>query len=432
VTDAVVEMAEWQTVGPESLPELADLRFTAESRPTIERLARERKITITELRTGVQIQTTSFVGSVAVGGLTIRVAPKLEARAFATLIGYAIGLPQIQLFEQHSARLQSAAFQDLIIASLVDETTRLLARGIHRQYKPIERALSSPRGRILFRDMARRPIPTHATIDCRFYERDEDVLPNRVLLGGVKLAAQLAIDSRLRARAMRAAAALAESARSATLAPHVWSALDRMKSRLLAAYEPAFALIQLLMAGHGIGAQATDQAAPLPGFLFDMDVLFQRAVGRYLRESLEGVEVREQYVVTDLFEYQGLFNPRRKRSPSPRPDYVFMQDGKVAGIADAKYRDLWAQDLGRDMLYQLSIYALSQAHCRTAAIIYPASDPAATEARISVKDPMSGQVRAEVHLRPLNIPRLADLVGRPPTTDNMRRRRAYAQQLAFS
>jgi 5-methylcytosine-specific restriction enzyme subunit McrC len=126
-----------------------------------------------------------------------------------------------------------------------------------------------------------------------------------------------------------------------------------------------------------------------------------------------------------------VFNPRRKRAPTPKPDYVFTKDGRVVAIADAKYRDLWEHDLGRDMLYQLTICALSQSDCSTATIFYPTANAGAREARIAINDPTSGARRGEVHLRPVSVQELARLVGQVPTAQHERVRRAYAERLAF-
>ena len=64
--------------------------------------------------------------------------------------------------------------------------------------------------------------------------------------------------------------------------------------------------------------------------------------------------------------------------PRPRPDYAVKQGRKVVTLLDAKYRDLWEKSLLRDMLYQLSVYALRQPRSSTAAILYPTDAPIAS------------------------------------------------------
>ena len=428
-----IELTEWETATPDKREELRDLRLpdNPEIAAAVTRITQREMVSVRELRSGLEIRTTSYVGSLSLGDVDLQIRPKVKGQSFGVLVGYALGFPRIELLPEHVARLTSPAFQDLLVARLADESSRLLARGIYRQYAPQEERLGSPRGRILFSALARHASAPAATIPCRFHERDEDVLPNQVLLSGLQVAATLALDARIRRRALRAAAALRESVRPVTLDASVFGRLNRARNRLLSAYEPAFALIRLLLAGHGIATDAADESHPLPGFLFDMNVLFQQALGRFLRESLEGVRVEEQHSIRDLFSYQPSFNPLRRRAPKLRPDYVFRRGDRIVGIADAKYRDLWERELGRDMLYQLSVYALSQAERRVAVILYPAHEAGAKEARISIFDPVSGRTGGEVHLRPVDINYIASLVSARAAGEMLRERSAYAWRLAF-
>ena len=127
--------------------------------------------------------------------------------------------------------------------------------------------------------------------------------------------------------------------------------------------------------------------------------------------------------LTDVYRYQELFNPRRKRTSAPRPDYVILRGRRIVAIADAKYRDLWDHELPTDMLYQLSVYALSQQECNVATILYATTSADSQEARISINDPFRGHRRAEVRLRPVVLSDVAEMVAGTPSAKNDRRRR---------
>lgn len=426
-----VDLLEWQRATPESHAELRslDLRLGPQERALLARLDQRSMVTVQELRDGVAVSTTSYVGSIRTGSLAVRIAPKLKGPPFSALLGYAVGLP-VSLLPEHDVPLTVAALQDLIISSLTTEISRLLAGGIYRTYLTREHPLATPRGRILFSHLARGPVTT-ATLPCRFDERNENVLPNRVLLAGLELAARLAVNPEIRARAQRLRATLGDRVESVLLTGDTFRALRDGSSRLTRAYEPAFGLIRLLVAGSGVGLGGGTESADLPGFLLDMNRLFQDALERFLREWLEGAEVMPQYRLQDVFRYAPDFNPRRQRSPTPRPDLVLWQRGRVVAIADAKYRDLWEHSLPPSMLYQLSVYALSHADCQTAVILYATTAASAREARIAISDPIRGGSRARVVLRPVCLPILADLVRRKRTPSDDRRRHVYAEQLAF-
>jgi hypothetical protein len=82
------------------------------------------------------------------------------------------------------------------------------------------------------------------------------------------------------------------------------------------------------------------------------------------------------------------------------------------------------------MLYQLGIYALVH-ELRVATILYPCLDPSAQEARLSLDDSLRGQAAAKVHLRPVQIEVLEGLVMSRDSMMAGRKRRAYAERLAF-
>ena len=426
-----VDLSEWQRATPESHAELRhlDLDLGPRDRAVLARLDQRSMVTVQELRDGVAVSATSYVGSIRTGPLAVRIEPKLRGPPFSALLGYAVGLP-VSLLPVHDVPLTVSAFQDLIVSSLTAEISRLLAGGIYRTYLTREHPLANPRGRILFSRLARGPVTT-ATLPCRFDERHENVLPNRVLLAGLDLASQLAVNPEIRARAQRLRATLGDRVESVDLTGDTFRALRDGSSRLTSAYEPAFGLIRLLVAGSGVGLGGGAERAELPGFLLDMNRLFQDVLERFLREWLEGATVLPQYQLQDMFRYDPGFNPRRRRSPRPRPDFVLWQRDRVVAIADAKYRDLWEQSLPPGMLYQLSVYALSHADCRTAVLLYATTAASAREARIAISDPIRGGTRARVLLRPVCLPVLADLVRRKRTPADDRRRHEYAEQLAF-
>jgi 5-methylcytosine-specific restriction enzyme subunit McrC len=429
-----VALTEWEEATPETIPALKDASLPPDtsSRALLGRLHKRGMITVRELRTGLAIATTSFVGSIQIGSITAQIRPKMEGHAFSVLLGYALGLPHLELLPEHQIALSPPAFQDLLADRLTTEATQLMSRGLYRHYVNREGTLNAPRGRILFSQLARSGPVTSAVLPCRFVERDENIWANRVLLAGLRLGARVALDPAIRARARRAAAMLAGSVQTVALTPSTFRALKRSASRLTAAYEPAFALIQLLMAGCGISATHHGESLGLPGFLFDMNLLFQESVGRFLHEWLADATVAEQYRLTDIFAYQPLFNPRRKRAPTPRPDYVMSRGGRIVAIADAKYRDLWERDLPSGMLYQLSVYALSQTECAEATILYPAATTTPRESRIVINDPVSGSMRAQISVRPVNLPLFAALIMSARTALNDRQRRQYAAHLALA
>ena len=133
-----------------------------------------------------------------------------------------------------------------------------------------------------------------------------------------------------------------------------------------------------------------------------------------------------------IFEYDLANNPQRRRAVVPRPDFAVLAQGKVIEFLDAKYRDLWATLLPRDMLYQLAIYALSKNTGKpSATILYPTLAAEAVEQLVLLKDPVSGGKRAEIALRPVNFLQMERLTRSRQGARVARQRQRFAQALVF-
>lgn len=417
--------------GPESVEALRGLSFEGhpDAWALAERLRETGRLVVGEVRQGVSIETTSFVGSLALGPIHLRIRPKLRGAPLLTLLRYAYGLRHLDLLPAAGAAINDCGFEDLLLFQLAAEVTELVSRGLLRFYVPRERWLAVPRGRIDFDQLCRTNGVTRAALPCRSHHRLADCLPNQVLLAGLRYGVLTAGEDSLRTRLQHLVREVDEQIAPVSLNRHTLMRLRQQMSRLTRAYEPAIKLIELIVAGKGAAIEA-EVSWRLPGFLFDMNRFFEALLVRFLTDHLNGADVQGQERLQDVFEYDPEFNPRNHRSPRPRPDLVVRRPGHGTQLLDAKYRDLWEHPLPREMLYQLSVYTLSHAGGGTATILYPTTSPA-QEARIVIRDPIGGRRRGLVILRPVRLDVLAELLRSRLTSEGMRQCQALAYQLVY-
>ncbi len=393
-------------------------------------LAKSNLLGLTELRHGLQVQAFSHVGKVRLGDLTITVHPKIKGSSLLSLIRYAYGFRRLNLIADSTHSVDDLGFEDLLISQLNAEVQELISRGLPRSYIGTSERLGSPRGRIELNRMALDGGTISATLPCIHHPRIEDTLLNRVLMAGLELAASLASSIDLRRESRRLAALMKDQVSTIPLNGSTLERATSQMNRLTTAYSSALSITRLLVEAQGIVLEGQTVTTMLPGFLFDMNAFFQALVSRFLRENLLGYTVRDEHGLKGMMKYNPKFNPQRRQSPTPRPDYVVMKKGKLCSILDAKYRDLWDKQLPREMLYQLVVYAVSNPKQPQSSILYPTTDANAKEARIDISDPIFGSQIGQVCLRPIHLPSVVELVS-SGSLKSRNDREVFAQQLAF-
>jgi 5-methylcytosine-specific restriction enzyme subunit McrC len=175
-----LELREWETA---TAPEGADL--TDADRRLAESLADgDRRFVVEELRGGVRLRATSWIGVVRFERFEVRVVPKLAGGNLGVLemLEYASGLDALarlratrELDVERDGRLI-----DLLAQLLAGACERILHDGLLQDYVTREETLGVLRGRLRVDVQVRRRFGRVDQLECRFDELETNVLDNQL------------------------------------------------------------------------------------------------------------------------------------------------------------------------------------------------------------------------------------------------------------
>jgi 5-methylcytosine-specific restriction enzyme subunit McrC len=139
-----IDLKEWESTTFITHPQLAGKALSEDdaTQALVETLSRSEKLIISQMRKGLEIEASSFVGRIAVGDLQITIRPKIEMLPLLNLLQYAYRLRHLDLFSAAGFNSESLSFKEVLVYQLAAETSELLSRGLRRKYVRREESLS--------------------------------------------------------------------------------------------------------------------------------------------------------------------------------------------------------------------------------------------------------------------------------------------------
>ena len=225
---------------------------------------------------------------------------------------------------------------------------RAFSRGVVHGYRTEEEALHTVRGRIRFADQMRRRFGIPMPVEVRYDDFTEDVLANRL----VRRAAERLGRMRIRSPSSRAGLAWIDGTlENVALVEYPRHAVPEVVfNRLNEHYREVVALARLILR-HGT-IETGRGAIRAPGFLMDMNRVFQEFVTRALRESL-GLSDRTFRSDSGV---RGVTLDEARRVDL-RPDLSWWEGPTCRFVGDAKYKRVQDGHVPNADLYQLLAYA---------------------------------------------------------------------------
>jgi len=351
-TAPVLRIDAWDSRFFGAEPGAEDWALTEDDRKLAKRLAGSR-LTLRELREGSEVEATSYVGIVPFEHFTVQIRPWISYRDFLRIIDYAYGVRRAELLPSGIARVETGHVTDLLIAVTASAVRDLITRGLHQSYIEREETLPTARGKVMFAGLATNPAPA-VVLPCRFERRSTDTQTNRVLAGTMGLARRLVTSPELRRRVSRYHEYLRSVCTPVELSDRAFAESISNLNRLNAHYETALRLGRLIFLATSPGSQGAKRSQ-FPGFLLDMNRIWEDFLERLLRDLLPG-----GYRVMAQSELESPYQVVRGHTPRHRPDLVVLDpDGTRICIVDAKYKFYDRRPVASGDLYQLTVYGLA-------------------------------------------------------------------------
>ena len=343
--------------------------LTWRDRRFIERLQEQGKIDIRELRTGLEIVTKSHVGYLPFERFGLRIDPAISHRDMRQMMRYAYELDDFDVYNRSAlAGITDFAPEELIILGLVFHVRKLAGQGLFQAYVEEDAELATIRGSVRFAELATR-FRLGGTLPCRYERRTPDVLVNQLLAGGLIYARKLTQHHELLRELERLRTFLEEHVNPVPLTEDAFRTVEREMTRLNEHYRPAIDLCYLLYEQGSLDERGGN-VRHFPGFLLDMNRLFERFIGRLLRDITP-----RKYRVEKQSRRSFYTAPPGHTAPVLRPDFRIVDvEGRVSLVVDAKYKLLDERSIDVSDLYQLTIYGMADDPSRGSVIaLYPAS-----------------------------------------------------------
>ena len=284
----------------------------------------------------------SVIGTVEMGGLSVRIVPKIGIRQLLSLACYAIG--EVRLQEAEFDFSEHAALPDALALAFGAAARRAFSRGLLHGYRTEEDVLHAMRGRIRFNDQIRRRLGVPLPVEVRYDEFTDDILLNRLVKAAAHRLGRLGLRS---PKARSDVAWAAESLNEVSLVAFPRGAVpDVGFDRLNEHYRNVATLARVILR-HG-AFEATRGKVRASGFLMDMNRVFQEFVTVALREAL-GVSER-------VFGERGISSLDMEGRVRLRPDMAWRDGSRYTFVGDVKYKRADAGVPNAD-LYQLLAYA---------------------------------------------------------------------------
>ena len=294
------------------------------------------------------LKPSSFVGAVEVGELSVLIHPKIAVEQLISLACYAVSKVRFQGSDFNFPK--EWPLPDALARMFADAAEKAFARGLLHGYVEREESLQTVRGRIRFDEQIRRRFGLPLPVEVRYDEFTDDVLPNRLVKAANRRMRRAGLRSMETRRKLGRIDAMLDGVSLCAYPP---KAVPEMRfDRLNRHYERAVALARLILRHDRFEASRGDVRAP--GFLMDMNKVFQEFVTAALREQLD--LSASEFPSDEQLPHRVYLDERNRIRLYP--DLSWWEGRRCVFVGDAKYKRIPSDArVPNADLYQMLAYA---------------------------------------------------------------------------
>lgn len=327
------------------------------------------------------LQAKHYVGLIQVKDLSIEILPKIyrdelekvesAQRNLLYLLHYCYDIP---IYESEIAHMQSrkANWFEILTFIFTRNLQDIFKKGAKKQYISVEENLPYFKGKCLIqKHIAINNFKKHLFY-VNYDEFSPDIPLNQVLKFVVNKLKLISKDLENR----RNLHTLDQQMEETSLVSNPVPLLDKVIfTRLNENYRPAFNLAKMFIDGNVVETSVGSTGAF--AFTFDMNLLFERFIARFLKEHKESIfseGLKKCNICIQSTRRNFAKNSKQKKVFYLKPDILIEKSDKVKLIIDTKYKKLKKEDrkmgVSSSDMYQMAAYA-SGYDCSNVILLYP-------------------------------------------------------------
>jgi len=345
ISRQVISLSEYKTVSPTRLGSVEDeifeqtenksleeLELTPEDQKLHNYLQQRGILLIRELKKGLEISATSYIGVARFSNFAVEVTPKvlMKSENLPKLIEYAYDLEDIVIPESE-IKFEDAKNQliEIIITSFVKKCQQLLRQGLIKSYVTHEDNIPYLRGKLLLQQQFLNVMHKKLEFACEFDELEYNNIENQILRFCLEQCYYITSIESLKKEIRRLIHQLSGFVESVPITLDDFNKITY--TRLNHHYNKIHQLCKLILTSTGISEFYNQKVPFVNSFFVDMNVIFEVFVAKLFEQFYP--------LPSEAQKGKGAWITDIGGSSNIRTDILIYDDnGKAKSIIDTKYK----------------------------------------------------------------------------------------------